>query len=267
MFRFLANDELTRVTKVEKIETIISCNLAEKKEIKEINLKQDEDTENNYIIEKNNYISSRSVKRAVDNIQLTENTYNVESNISENESNNNQEIINSIQEEQEIKQLQNDSEVEEIEQTDIEESLNEKYENEFEDNQELSVIGKIEIPATNVNMPIFDEISIKGMDIACCIYYANGELNKSGIHLIGGHNYNNGRLFSNNYKLNIGDKIYITSLDGEKVEYTIYNKFVTTNDDINHLKKDSKSSPEICLQSCYTDDGSQVLIIQANIEK
>ena len=127
--------------------------------------------------------------------------------------------------------------------------------------QGFEVAGRIEIPKTGVNLYILKKINANGMEIACCIYYSKGEFNKNGIHLIGGHNYENGRLFSNNDLLDIGDKFYITTIDGERVEYTIFNKFVTASSDVSYLKGDYSDSSIMCLQCCTNiDDG--VIIIQ-----
>lgn len=142
-----------------------------------------------------------------------------------------------------------------------------------EENQESIVteyngfktIGKIEIPQTGVNIPILNQVTVEGMKNAPCLLYATGELNKNGNNLIVGHNYRNGTIFSNNKNLNLGDKIYITTLDGNRVEYTIYNKFITTAEDVSYIKRDTNNKPEITL-SCCTDDDEYRIIILARVE-
>ena len=64
--------------------------------------------------------------------------------------------------------------------------------------------------------------------------------------------------------INLGDKIYITTLDGKRVEYTIYDKFVTTAEDVSYIKRDTSNKPEITL-SCCTDDDEYRIIILAKI--
>ncbi len=127
-----------------------------------------------------------------------------------------------------------------------------------------STVGKIEIPKTGVNIPILSKVTVKGMEVAPCILYSTGELNKNGNNLIVGHNYRNGTIFSNNKKLQIGDKIYVTTLEGKKVEYTIYNKFVVNSEEVDYFMKESEK-PEITLSTC-TDDEEQRLIIMAKIK-
>lgn len=121
-------------------------------------------------------------------------------------------------------------------------------------------IGIIEIPKTGVNLHILKYQTVGGMEIASCLLYSSGELNKSGNSVIVGHNYRNGKLFSNNNKLDVGDKIYITGLDGKKVTYTIYKKFETTEDDASFYKRET-SGPEITLSTCGSNDTLRTVIL------
>ncbi len=126
--------------------------------------------------------------------------------------------------------------------------------------QGYSTIGKIEIPKTGVNMYILSNQTVGGMEIAACQLYTTGELNKSGKTLIVGHNYRNGKLFSNNNKLSNGDIIKVTTLDGIVKTYTIYNKIVTTPEDVSFLLEDS-DRPEIILSCCSDDNVSRIVIM------
>lgn len=130
----------------------------------------------------------------------------------------------------------------------------------------FATVGKIEIPKISVDIPILDQVTVKGMENAPCLLYSTGDLNQDGNNLIVGHNYRNGTIFSNNKYLNIGDKIYITTLDNKKIEYTIYQKFITTAEDISYIKRDTFGKPEITL-SCCTDDDEQRIIILAKISE
>lgn len=122
-------------------------------------------------------------------------------------------------------------------------------------------VGKIEIPNTGVNTPILSSVTVEGMENAPCLLYQTGELNKSGNNLIVGHNYRNGTIFSDNENLEIGDKIYITTLDGKKVGYTIYEKFITTPEDISYIKRYTGNNTEITLSCCTDDDVNRIIIL------
>jgi len=125
------------------------------------------------------------------------------------------------------------------------------------------VSGTIEIPATNLKCPILaaSEYSPKALETSVVELYGPG-LNQVGNTTISGHNYRNGRFFSNNKKLNVGDKIYITDLTGKRLTYTIYDKFETTENDADYMSRDTQGAIEISLSTC-TDDSKARLIILA----
>lgn len=128
----------------------------------------------------------------------------------------------------------------------------------------FDVMGKIEIPKTNVNYPVLSKATISSMEVSVGITYGPG-LNEIGNTVIMGHNYRNNALFSKNNKLDIGDIIYITDLSGNRVKYTIYNKYETTSTDFDYATRDTAGKREISLASC-TDDSSSRLIIWASAD-
>lgn len=132
----------------------------------------------------------------------------------------------------------------------------------------FNVLGTIEIPKTNVKYPVLEgPASNNKIEVAVAVQYPlNVELNKVGNVVIAGHNYRNGTFFSDNKKLSNGDKVYITDLDGDKVEYTIYNTFITALNDNSFYNRDTDGKKEITLYSC-TDDLTGRLIIEARAEE
>ena len=131
----------------------------------------------------------------------------------------------------------------------------------------FNVLGTIEIPKTNVKYPVLEgPASNNKIEVAVAVQYPlNAVLNTPGNVVIAGHNYRNGTFFSDNKKLANGDKIYITDLNGTKLEYIIYNIFVTTLNDNSFYNRDTDGKKEITLYSC-TDDLSGRLIIEARAE-
>ena len=128
----------------------------------------------------------------------------------------------------------------------------------------FGVLGTMEIPATNFKYPVLEKVTKKSIETAVAFLYGVG-LNEPGNSVIIGHNYRNNLFFSNNKKLNIGDKIYITDNDGQRLTYTIYNKFETTPEDTSFYQRDTGGVPEVTLSTC-TDDSSARLIICARVE-
>ncbi len=126
------------------------------------------------------------------------------------------------------------------------------------------VLGTMEIPATNFKYPVLEKVTKKSIETAVAFLYGVG-INEPGNSVIIGHNYRNNLFFSNNKKLNIGDKIYITDNDGQQLTYTIYNKFETTPEDTSFYQRDTGGVPEVTLSTC-TDDSSARLIICARVE-
>ncbi len=128
----------------------------------------------------------------------------------------------------------------------------------------FGVLGTMEIPATNFKYPVLEKVTKKSIETAVAFLYGTG-INQSGNTVIIGHNYRNGLFFSNNKKLNLGDKIYLTDNSGTKLTYTIYNKFETTPEDTSFYQRDTGGKPEITLSTC-TDDSKARLIIFAKAE-
>lgn len=126
------------------------------------------------------------------------------------------------------------------------------------------VIGRIEIPKTNVDYLIIkqDDVSTASLKVAICNLYGN--LNEVGGNaVLVGHNYRNGTFFSNNKKLQNGDKIYITDNTGKKVTYIIKKKYETSTGDFSYAtRKVDSNKREISLSTC-TDDSKKRLIIWA----
>ncbi|MCI8700636.1 MAG: sortase [Clostridia bacterium] len=130
--------------------------------------------------------------------------------------------------------------------------------------QGFEVIGTIEIPKIKLAYPIIAEPSRSAIEKSVAMLYGPGP-NQPGNTVIIGHNYRNGQFFSNNKKLAIGDKIYITDLTGKKLTYTIYNKFETESNDTDFMVRNTNGAREISLQTC-TDDGTYRLIIVAKCD-
>ena len=128
----------------------------------------------------------------------------------------------------------------------------------------FGVLGTMEIPATNFKYPILEKVTKKSIETAVAFLYGVG-INEPGNSVIIGHNYRNNLFFSNNKRLNIGDKIYITDNDGDQLTYTIYNKFETTPEDTSFYQRDTGGIPEVTLSTC-TDDSTARLIICARVD-
>ena len=125
----------------------------------------------------------------------------------------------------------------------------------------FNMVGKIEIPKTNVEYPVLEEVTPNSIEASVAVLYGPG-INQIGNTVIIGHNFRNGTFFSNNNRLSIGDEIYLTDLEGTRIKYTIYKKYITGTDDFDYAVRDTNGKREVTLSTC-TDDGSDRIIIWA----
>ena len=135
-------------------------------------------------------------------------------------------------------------------------------------NEEGYIIsGYITIPKTNVSLPILDTYSAEAIETGVAVLWpTNPKLNEPGNTVIVGHNYKDGRFFSNNKKLSTGDKIRIKDLTGRELTYTIYDKFEASPSDASFYARDTNGAVEITLSTC-TDDAKLRTIIVARVEE
>lgn len=122
-----------------------------------------------------------------------------------------------------------------------------------------TVIGTIQIPKTKVRVPIVDKVTTSSIASSAAVLYGPG-LNKTGNTVIIAHNYRNGTFFSNNKKLVVGDKVYITDLSGKKIEYSIYKTYITGENDFSYATRDTNGKKEISLSTCTTDATKRLVI-------
>ena len=124
-----------------------------------------------------------------------------------------------------------------------------------------TTIGTLYIPKTKLNTEVYCNPDPKKMEKMPAFLYTSGGLNQTGITLFVGHNRRNGKIFSKNKKLNVGDIFYFTDYEGNEKKYTIYSKFTTTSDDTSFLNSDV-DTPTIAL-SCCTDasDENRIIIL------
>ena len=122
-----------------------------------------------------------------------------------------------------------------------------------------NMIGTIQIPKTKVKAPVVDKVTVKSISAAVGILYGPG-LNEVGNTVLVAHNYRNGTFFSNNKKLVIGDKIYITDATGRKIEYNVYNTYTTSDMDFSYATRDTNGKREISLSTCTTDASKRLVI-------
>ena len=147
----------------------------------------------------------------------------------------------------------------------------------FSDNTEKSqeqlkykgykVIGIVKIPKINIEYPILEignidpENAKEPMKISIIKYWGE-KVNDYGNLSIAGHNNKSGTMFGKTKKLNKGDIVELTDLEGQMIQYAIYDIFTTTPNDVNILLSKNENVREVTLITC-TNGNKQRLILKA----
>lgn len=123
------------------------------------------------------------------------------------------------------------------------------------------VEGIIEIPTINIKYPIVADTSDAAMEVAIIKYWGK-EINGVGNYSIAGHNYKNGTMFGKTKYLKNGDKIYLTDLNDNRIEYEVYKVFNVDPNDVTILENSNEEIREVTLITC-TKGHKERLIIKA----
>ena len=129
------------------------------------------------------------------------------------------------------------------------------------------VIGIVKIPKIDIEYPILEigdidpENAEKPMKLSIIKYWGEN-VNDYGNLSIAGHNNKDGTMFGKTKKLEIGDIVELTDLTGQKIQYSIYDIFVTDPNDVNILLPKEELIREVTLITC-TNGNKQRLILKA----
>ena len=134
--------------------------------------------------------------------------------------------------------------------------------NAIELSNDIAIIGLIEIPKINISYPILSNADEDILKISVCRF--SGPLpNRIGNLCIAGHNYKNNMMFSRLDELNINDKIYISDLNKNKLEYTIYSKYTTFENDWSCASE--SNNIEITLITCNKNNNTKRVVVKAKV--
>lgn len=129
------------------------------------------------------------------------------------------------------------------------------------------VIGIVKIPKINIEYPILeigdiDPENAKAPMKLSIIKYWGENVNDYGNLSIAGHNNKNGTMFGKTKKLQKGDIVELTDLNGQTIQYSIYDIFVTDPNDVSILLPKDELVREVTLITC-TNGNKQRLILKA----
>lgn len=120
-------------------------------------------------------------------------------------------------------------------------------------------IGTLNIPKTGLTTSIYSNVTVDKMEEMPCFLYTTTGLNQKGVTLFVGHNRMNGKMFSDNKKLNEGDEFYFKDYNGTELKYIISKKFITVDTDVSYLNLETEKP--IIVLSCCTDENNENRLI------
>ena len=126
------------------------------------------------------------------------------------------------------------------------------------ENNNNQIFGTIEIPKIQINYPIFSTLTEENLKIAPCKFYGDDLKNDSNI-CIAGHNYDNGKFFSNIVLLNVDDIIYISS-NNIKYTYSIISKYEVNPNDLTPIFEYISDKKYLTLVTCNNLNGNRIIV-------
>lgn len=127
------------------------------------------------------------------------------------------------------------------------------------------VIGIINIPKISIKYPILDieeynpEETKEPMKYSIVKYWGEN-VNEYGNLSIAGHNNYDGTMFGKTKKLQLGDKVELTDLKNQTIQYEIYDIFVTDPNDVTILQTKDKSIREVTLITCTNGNRNRLIL-------
>ncbi len=136
----------------------------------------------------------------------------------------------------------------------IEEELNKEETQQSESLPELEfkgykIEGIIEIPKINIKYPIIDHTNEETMKVSITKFWGP-QANEIGNYTVAGHNNKDGTMFGKTKYLQIGDKIKLTNLKNDTIEYEIFKIYSIDPDDVSCVESVENGSREITLITC-----------------
>ena len=136
----------------------------------------------------------------------------------------------------------------------IEEELNKEETQQSESLPEVEfkgykIEGIIEIPKINIKYPIIDHTNEETMKVSITKFWGP-QANEIGNYTVAGHNNKDGTMFGKTKYLQIGDKIKLTNLKNETIEYEVFKIYSIDPDDVSCVESVESGTREVTLITC-----------------
>ena len=121
------------------------------------------------------------------------------------------------------------------------------------------VIGLLKIDKIGLMYPILSDTTEESLKISPCRFYGPMP-NEIGNLCIAGHNYANQKHFGKLSSLVNGDFIQIYDLNGNELNYIVYEKLEVNVNDTSCISQDTNQTREVTLVTCNTIKGTRIVI-------
>lgn len=120
------------------------------------------------------------------------------------------------------------------------------------------LFGVIEIPKISLSYPVFNTLTEELLKISPCKFYGSN-LDENGNICIAGHNYDNGKFFSNIYMLEPNDEIYIY-YNNIKYMYIVTSNYEVAANDLSPVFNYDSNQENLTLVTCNNINNNRIII-------
>lgn len=128
------------------------------------------------------------------------------------------------------------------------------------------VEGIIKISKINIEYPILEKTTDEAMQYSVTHFWGDS-VNAIGNYTIAGHNNIDGTMFGNTDRLEEGDIIELTGLDGKKVQYKIFKQYIIDPEDVSCVKSVKEGTREVTLITCQNGHKNRLVTKAREIEQ
>lgn len=125
-------------------------------------------------------------------------------------------------------------------------------------NLENNLIGTIKIPAIHLSYPFFSRLDNESLRISPCRFHGNMPPTNSNL-CIAGHNYDNGKFFSNLSTLKKGDIIHIET-NHQDFSYSIFDMYEVSESDLSPIYEYSAGKKQLTLVTCNNINQKRLIV-------
>jgi sortase A len=125
------------------------------------------------------------------------------------------------------------------------------------------VIGKLDIPKIEAELPVIAFTDDKALKVSVC-YYQGPMPNETGNLVITGHNFASGAHFGRLKELSQGDEVIMSMPDGSVYRYAVYDKQEIKPDDVEALDE-FEGDRVLTLMTC-TSHGNRRLLVRCALQ-